>query len=67
MFWMHRYLRKVPALGFDPRLQEFVETVFTQTIANVGFILIFVVLTDDVREDSYRVTVSLTVHPSIPV
>jgi hypothetical protein len=28
MFWMHGSLRKVPALEFDPRLQEFVETVY---------------------------------------
>jgi hypothetical protein len=28
MFWVHRYLHEVPALGFDPLIPEFVETVF---------------------------------------
>jgi hypothetical protein len=52
MFCVHRYLHELPALGVDPRLPKFVQTVFTQTVVNVGFIFVFVVTTDGVTGDS---------------
>jgi hypothetical protein len=49
------YRHKLPALALDSRLSEFFgEALFTQTLVNVRFILVFVLKTDEIRGEKLQ-------------